>query len=142
MFRALQYIILLVTIGMISFYVRLYQPEMINHLLINFDVFGFTTVARTEHLRVEKIRALSIPYEEKVVLMNRTVFMQASQEMVKLALGEPRRTIPDPDPALNKTYFVYYLADDKRPTVLVFVDDKLTNAYKGSALDNNIQDKK
>lgn len=137
MFRALQYIILIVTAAMMGFYVSVYQPELINKLLINLDVFGLTRVAQQEHERIEKIRALTIPYEEKQVLMNRTVFMQASPEMVKLALGEPKRTFEKPwaERGTNLTYFVYYVADDKRPTILVFENEKLIHAYKGSALD-------
>lgn len=137
MFRVLQYIILLITVTMTAFYVATYQPELVKKLLINVDVFGITTVARTEHDRIEKIRMLTIPFEEKQVLMNRTVFMQASPEMVKLALGEPTKTIDhqaDEHSAIQ-TYYVYYLADDKRPTILVFQENKLTQAFKGSALD-------
>lgn len=133
MFRVLQYIILLVTVCMTIFYVSVYQPELMKKVLINVDVFGFTTVAQKEHDRIEKIRALTIPYEEKQVLMNRTVFLQASQEMVKLALGEPNTSTTNA--AANQVAFYYYLGDDKRPTVLVFNEDKLVNAYKGSALD-------
>lgn len=137
MFRAIQYIILIVTAAMMGFYVSVYQPELVNKLLINLDVFGLTRVAKQEHERIEKIRALTIPYEEKQVLMNRTVFMQASPEMVKLALGEPKRTFekPWPERGTMLNYFVYYVADDKRPTILVFENGKLIHAYKGSALD-------
>lgn len=139
MFRALQYIILLVTIVMTVFYAYVYQPELVNKLLINADVFGFSKVAKQEHNRIEKIRALAIPYEEKQVLMNRTVFMQASQDMVKLALGEPRKIVERlwEERKVMLVYYVYYLGDDKRPTILVFQDDKLINAYKGSAQDIN-----
>jgi hypothetical protein len=137
MFRLLQYIILTGTIVMSMVYVSMYQPDLINKLLINFDVFGITTVAKTEHERIEKIRALTIPYEEKQVLMKRTIFMQATQEMVKLALGEPKKKLERMWTERNTmlVYYVYYLAEDKRPTILIFQEDKLINAYKGSALD-------
>jgi len=119
------------------FYIAVYQPEFVNNLLIKVDVFGITKVAKEEQDRIEKIRALTIPYEEKQVLLNRTVFMQASQEMVKLALGSPQKTIEQPWAEHNTLliYYVYYLAQDKRPTILVFENDKLIKAYKGSALD-------
>ena len=137
MFRAIQYIILIVTTAMMCFYMSVYQPDLVNRLFINLDVFGITRVAKEEHERIGKIRALTIPYEEKQVLMNRTVFMQATPEMVKLALGNPKKTFDRPwtERGSMLTYFVYYLVDDKRPTILVFENEKLIQAYKGSALD-------
>lgn len=121
---------------MTVFYVSVYQPELIDRLLIRMDIFGLSNIAQREHERMEKIKALTIPYEEKQVLMNRTVFLKASQEMVKLALGEPKKVVEHIEQNhLRRIYYEYYLGEDKRPTILVFEDDKLTNAYKGSALD-------
>jgi hypothetical protein len=137
MFRALQYLILIGTTAMLCFYIVVYQPEMVNQLLIKIDVFNITEVAKEEHERIEKIRNLTIPYEEKQVLMNRTVFMQATPDMVKLALGDPKKSFERPwqEHGTMLNYFVYYLGEDKRPTILVFENDKLIQAYKGSALD-------
>lgn len=137
MFRAIQYLILIVTTAMICFYMVAYQPDMVKRLLINVDVLGITSVAKEEHERVEKIRSLPIPIEEKQVLINRTVFMQATPEMVKLALGDPKKTFEKPwqERGTMLTYYVYYLPEDKRPTILVFENGKLIHAYKGSALD-------
>jgi hypothetical protein len=119
------------------FYLQTYQPEMMTRLLIQVDVFGFTRVADQEQQRLERIKELTIPYEEKQVLVNRTVFMGAGSDMVKLALGKPKKIYEQPWPAKNVmlVYYIYYLPNDKRPTILVFQDDKLIYAYKGSALD-------
>ncbi len=121
----------------VLFYMENYQPEMMTHLLIQVDVFGFTRVAQQEQERLAKIKNLSITYEEKQVLVNRTVFMGATHDMVKLALGDPKKIVERMWEAKNimLTYYVYYLPNDNRPTILVFQDDKLINAYKGSALD-------
>jgi hypothetical protein len=57
--------------------------------------------------------------------------------MVKLALGEPKKVVEKmwEEKKVVLTYYVYYLPNDNRPTILVFQEDKLINAYKGSALD-------
>lgn len=124
---------------MLTFYFCLYQPDLVKKLIIKVDVFYFSELAEQEHERIEKIRALTIPYEQKLVLMNRTVFLQASQEMIKLALGEPQSAIPDPPPTTGHATLVYYLGEDKRPTLFEFEDDKLLSAHKGSSLDINQQ---
>lgn len=113
-----------------------YKPELAQKLLISVDIFGLTESGRDEQGRRKEINALKITYEEKQALLNRTVFMDASQQMVRLALGEPKkslkRTLQD---GREVDYFVYYLPNDKRPTILVFLQDKLAQAYKGSAID-------
>jgi hypothetical protein len=119
------------------FYMNTYQPELMDTILIQVDVFGITRVAGQEQAREDKIKNLSIPYEEKQVLFNRTVFMGATCDMVKLALGEPKKVVEQMWDAKKTmlTYYIYYLPNDHRPTILVFDDDKLIKAYKGSALD-------
>jgi len=135
--RALPYIVISLLVYAVLFYMQTYQPDMMTKLLIQVDVFGLTRVADQEQQRLAKIHDLSIPYEDKQVLTNRTVFMGATSEMVQLALGKPTKTAQQPWAKKNVTllYYVYYLPNDTRPTILVFQDDKLIYAYKGSALD-------
>jgi hypothetical protein len=135
--RALLYIFLIVLIYGMLFYLENYRPELMTRILLQVDVFGFTRIANMEQGRLEKIKELAIPYEEKEVLLNRTVFMGATHEMVKLALGEPKKVVERmwEGKGVMLTYYVYYLPNDNRPTILVFQEDKLVNAYKGSALD-------
>jgi hypothetical protein len=137
MLRLLLYTFLAVTVYVTLFYLETYQPEMLTNLLIQVDVFGLTRAASMEQDRLAHINGLSIPYEEKKVLISRTVFMGATREMVKLALGEPRKAVERmwDGKQIMLTYYIYFLPDDKRPTILVFQEDKLVNAYKGSALD-------
>lgn len=142
--RALPYIILALLVYGVLFYLETYEPEVLTTILIQVDVFGVTRVAEAEQQRLAAIKNLTIPYEEKQVLVDRTVFMGATEEMVKLALGEPKKVVERiwEDKDHNKkmlTYYVYYLPGDKRPTILVFEFDNaeytLVNAYKGSAID-------
>lgn len=135
--RALPYIVLAILVYGVLFYIENYQPELMTNLLIQVDVFGFTKVAAQEQDRLSKIKGLDITYDEKQVLVNRTVFMGATHDMVKLALGEPKKVVEKmwEEKKVRLTYYVYYLPNDNRPTILVFQEDKLINAYKGSALD-------
>lgn len=130
------YLILFLLVFGMLIYLYSAKPDVVDHLLIKVDVFGISEVSRNEKDRRLKINNLSITYEEKQVLLNHTVFLDASPDMVKLALGDPKK-------AIQKTledkrvvdYLIYYLPNDKRPTILVFVNSKLAKAYKGSALD-------
>jgi hypothetical protein len=135
--RPFLYIILAVLVSATLYYLESYQPELMSKLMIQVDVFGFTRVAQAEQERVGKINELSIPYEDKQVLINRTVFMGATEDMVKLALGSPWKVEERMWEAKKTmlTYYVYYLPDDKRPTILIFQDHQMIKAYKGSALD-------
>ncbi len=140
MLRVLLGIMLAVTTYLVFAYVRSYQPELISDFILRMDVYGITSVAKQEQERREKIRALDIPYEQKQVLYNKTVFLGASAEMVEFALGVPkfrkqcRRTLHDQGTPLLPCY-VYYLPNSRRPTVFVFEGDSLAGAYKDSALD-------
>ncbi len=134
--RSYTLIFLLILIFGVLTYLNLTRPEVVQNLLIKIDVFGITELSRNEQERESKINNLPITWEEKQVLLNKTVFMDASPEMVKLALGDPKKTLQK---TMNdnrvELSLIYYLPNDKRPTILVFVGDKLTQAYKGSALD-------
>lgn len=135
--RILLYITLGILVYAVLFYLQTYRPETMAEFLVKVDVFGFTDIARQEQERLGKIRDLTIPYEEKQVLINRTVFIGATYDMVKLALGQPKKILQRAaeGSSVALIYYVYYLPGDKRPTILVFQQDKLTNAYKGSVLD-------
>ena len=130
------YLVICVLVFGILSYVYVGRPDLTERILIKVDVFGITKVSRNEIVRRQQINALSITFEEKQVLANRTVFLDASPDMVKLALGEPKklieRTLEDKRLVV---YLIYYLPNDKRPTILVFLSNKLVKAYKGSALD-------
>ena len=147
MLRALPYISVLLLACISLFYLHDYQPELWNSLLVEVDVFDLTPQARYEHARVYAINHLPIHYEEKQVLINHTVFLGATEDMVKLALGEPTKTYP---PGILKNeqgqdvlvmYEIYYISDSLRPTRLEFQQDKedqlykLVDAKKGSALE-------
>ncbi len=135
--RALPYILIAISFYVTLFYLENYQPEMWNRMLLEVDVFGFSRAAQEEEARLDKIKNLTIPYEEKQVLIDKKVFMGATTEMVKLALDKPYKIVERPWEGKNitLTYYIYYLKTDTRPTVLVFEEDKLVYAYKGSALD-------
>jgi hypothetical protein len=139
MWRTLPFLILGFACYLLIVYLDNYQPQMMTDILIQVDVFGVTRVGEMEKERLLTIKNLTIPYEEKEVLVNRTVFMGATTEMVHLALGAPKKEVTRPWPQ-QKTmllYWVYYLPNDHRPTVLVFNDHKLIYAYKDSALEWN-----
>jgi hypothetical protein len=131
------FIIFFLTFGILAI-IQQYQPELMNRLLLTVDVFGISQTARDEQFRESAINHLPVTFEEKQVLLKHTVFLGASTEMVRLALGsDPKkvyqRVIPEQKTTL--TYYIYYLPNDQRPTVLIFVNDKLEKAEKGSAID-------
>jgi len=117
------------------FYILMYQPRFFDELLLQVDRMGVTPIGENEKKRIAEINTLPITYEEKQVLLNRTVFLGATMPMVVLALGEPnagKRVNGNPD---EDIVLVYQFKDDARPTLLTFKDGKLTQAAKGSALD-------
>jgi len=136
MVRILPYILLVGIIYGVLFYTQKYQPEAMNKFLISIDIIGASEAAKQENYRLSQIRNLRLTYPEKQVLVNRTVFIGATKEMVKLSLGDPKKEIWKND----KLYYVYYLPNDSKPTLLVFDYEKsgetykLSNAYKTSAL--------
>jgi hypothetical protein len=112
-------------------------PDKMKDLIIAVDRFGITDVGALEQKRVNKINRLPITYEEKQVLIKRTVFLNATREMVYLALGDPvciaqtARTATEP----ASEHWVYYIEGDRKPTRLSFQNNELVNAGKASALD-------
>lgn len=120
-----------------AFYMQTYQPELMNGFILEVDRFGITSIGQEEKTRRARINALPITYEEKQILINKTVFLGASAEMVKLALGDPREVHKaNNDPKQGEgTIYVYHFPKDARPTLLRFEAGRLTHAYKASAID-------
>lgn len=114
-------------------YLQFYKPGLLKELILSIDVVGVTPIGQEEQSRQATINGLPITYEEKQVLINKTVFLGASSRMVMLALGTPKEQKPSGKGAGN--IYIYYQPDDPRPTILRFEHDKLVHAYKGSALD-------
>lgn len=129
--KIIVYLGLMVSIFAFFLYLQIYRPSFVKELILAIDVFGVTEVGTAEQQRLDAINKLSITYEEKQVLINKTVFLGASPQMVALALGQPSEQKQAP----AENIYIYYLPDDPRPTILKFSRDKLVQAYKGSALD-------
>lgn len=129
-------VILLAAIGMVG--MRSLTPMSFHTLLITFDL---TPDAAAEKARLNKISLLAISDEKKNILIHNTVFMGASTAMVKLALGTPVsiERLEQSTPVIDR--WIYHFADDSRPTVLEFNDNKLVSAYKISAHKLNLGQK-
>lgn len=112
-------------------------PDKMKDLIISVDHFGITEVGALEQKRVRTINRLSITYEEKQVLIQRTVFLSATREMVYLALGAPVCRLQSAKTASEPAteYWVYYIEGDRKPTKLAFQNNELVTAGKSSALD-------
>jgi hypothetical protein len=113
-------------------------PHQVKSLLISVDRFGITTVGAYEQRRIRAINRLSITFEEKQVLIKRTVFFGATRDMVELALGNPACIV---DIEATKTsdaaeQWVYFIENDSKPTQLLFQANSLVSARKTSALDS------
>lgn len=112
-------------------------PDKVEDLIIKVDRFGITEAGAIEQRRIYDINHLRITYEEKQVLIQRTVFLSATRDMVRLALGDPvcklQSRATSSEPATE--YWVYYIEGDRKPTKLAFQNNELVNAGKASALD-------
>lgn len=123
--------IFFVTVGIGGlFALKALQPDAFDSLMLTFEL---TPNSKEEKARLDRINLLPISDEKKKILTNRTIFLGASPRMAELALGEPiqRRGNHDQTPTVDQ--WIYYFADDSRPTVLEFEDSKLAKAYKISA---------
>jgi len=132
------YLLIAVTTGASLSYVGAKNPEALDQLLLRVDVLGITEVGMKEKKRINSIRALEIPFAQKKILMERTIFMGATRQMVYLALGEPRkaeRTKHTPSKQNITERWVYFFREDTRPTVLEFEGEVLVSAHKTSQLD-------
>jgi hypothetical protein len=112
------------------------NPDIARKLVISIDSFGVTPMGQEEISRRHTINNLPITYEEKQILINRTVFLGATTEMVVLALGQPRKGTrglsADGSESIN---LVYHFPDDPLPTVLTFEGNKLVRAQKKAGID-------
>lgn len=125
----------MLTIGGL-FYLDTFHPDLAKTLMIKIDPFGLTPEGAAEKQRVAEIKALPIPYEKKQVLLEHTIFMGATKEMVRLALGDPKKMQRHTDESGEvQEIWIYVFRLDKRPTMLAFEKDTLASAYKGSMLD-------
>ncbi|MCH2548125.1 MAG: hypothetical protein MK052_11025 [Alphaproteobacteria bacterium] len=129
-------ILLLITTGT-TYWVASKYPDKVSDLIISIDRFGITDVGALEQKRIRTINRLAVTYEEKQVLIQRTVFLNATREMVYLALGDPMCVLQTPatksEPAIES--WVYYIEGERKPTKLAFQNNELTSAGKASALD-------
>ena len=113
-------------------YMQFYKPNVIRELILSVDTLGLTSIGQQEQTRQYEINRLpKLTYEEKQVLLNRTVFLGATTRMAQLALGPPK----EQKRGRREVIFIYYMPEDSRPTILRFENDRLVHAYKGSALD-------
>ena len=110
------------------------RPELSEQLILSIDSFGVTDVGEHEKWRVATINKLPITYEEKQVLINRTVFLGASVDMVRLALGEPLQYMRSTTSTSSTevVHLQYHFQNDQLPTLLTFENNRLVNAQKRS----------
>lgn len=119
---------MLVLGGMIA--VKELQPVAFQSLLLAFHI---APNAKEEKVRLDRIALLAISEEKKNILRNKTIFLGASSTMVELALGVPINRLAYEQVSPKVDRWIYHFADDSRPTVLEFHDNKLASAFKISA---------
>lgn len=137
MSKYLPYLLVMITTFTIVLMAGYMHPQWFRTTWLKVDKMGLMEISRAENARQAAIFALPIRYEQKQALIDHKVFMGASSQMVMLSLGKPKAesTRSDPTTQQSITLWHIYLPDDVRPTVFEFQQDKLVNAYKGSALD-------
>ena len=118
-------------------YISTERPDIYKNIKLKLDKFGLAPEDPMEIQRVADINKMTISYEEKQILINKTIFMGATTRMVMLALGKPKQGHRGSKTANEKdvVILVYHLPEELRPTMLHFEDNKLTKAYKGSTID-------
>lgn len=112
-------------------------PDKMREILIVVDRFGITEVGSVEQNRIRAINTLpGVTYEERQVLIDRTVFLSASSDMVTLALGNPmcKKIVPVSKDYPETHYWIYFIEGDGKPTRLAFQEGKLVAADKQTAL--------
>ncbi len=119
---------MLVLGGLIA--VKELQPTTFQSLLLTFNI---APNAKEEKARLDRIALLAISEEKKNILRNKTIFLGASTIMVELALGNPINRLAYEQVSPRVDRWIYHFADDSRPTVLEFHDNKLASAFKVSA---------
>ena len=122
--------ILIVVIGsMVT--IQSAMPSLYLKLVVTFDIFSFNPEAKTEKKRLDNIALLPISHEKKGFLIDRRVFIGASQVMVELALGEPLDRLSADDTKEGKPVerWIYHFDEDISPTALEFQDGMLATAF-------------
>ena len=128
--------VLTVSAGVFS-YVYTERPDVIKQVKLKLSTLGIASSDPAETKRVAEINKLTIPYEEKQILINKTIFLGATPSMVMLALGAAKEDhrVNDAKTGKEAIVWVYHLPQDTKPTMLKFDGGKLTHAYKGSAIE-------
>ena len=125
-------IIVIALLGGIIFYFGSYNKAAFNEFLLEHDNMGLTEIASKELARKDSINRLNIPHEQKQALLNKTVFIGATKQMVGLAIGFPIRKTVNSE---GKDKWFYIVDDSTTPIILTFTGDKLAKAERGTNLD-------
>lgn len=115
-------------------YISIFQKDAVDRFLKKYDIIGVTGAGQDEKSRLYTINNLPIPFEQRETLKNGQIFIGATKEMIRLAVGEPAKK-PTID-ASGQEKWVYFFSENSRPTYLYFENDKLVNAAKGTTLDS------
>ncbi len=124
----------MVFVGIVLAGLRFFEPQTYHSLTLVLDFSQKPGDAKFEQQRISKINLLPISDEKKRILMNHTIFLDASTTMVTLAVGEPKykeKPLMD-EKGQTVDRWVYHFNGDYRPTVLQFENNVLKNAYKVS----------
>lgn len=120
MHRLLPYVGLAFLMYVLLIYLQTYHSDDVKDWVIRMDVLDITDMSKLEHYREDRIKRLEgLDADQKLALINHTVFIGATARMVELALGSPNAHIP-PIVKKNLLFYIYLLANDKRPTVFEF----------------------
>ena len=93
--------------------VQVLSPTLYLKLVVQCDVLGFNKVAKLEKQRLDNINLLPISNEKKNFLINRRIFLGASEAMVELALGTPMDKMPQNEALQNdKHRWIYHFDND------------------------------
>lgn len=132
-------VILFIAVGAAFAYNYAYvqHPEVYKKIKIKLDKLGLIQQSPEEIQRVAEINKMTISYEEKQILINKTIFMGATPRMVMLALGQPKQGHKGDKTNEGKDIITltYHMPGEFKPTQLYFENNKLTKAYKISNID-------
>lgn len=128
----LKFIIFIALIGGIIFYFGSYNKAAFSEFVLEHDNIGLTELASKEIARKDSINRLNIPYEQKQALINKTVFIGATKQMVNLAISLPIRKTVDSN---GHDKWFYIVDDSTTPIILTFNGEKLAKAERGTNLD-------
>lgn len=120
-------------------YMQTYQRDELDDLIVKYDYFQWSSIARAERERLQKIKNIHdgvIGEREKKILIDHKVFIGATAEMAELALDAPKFSFQGASVSkdalgnpVQTTYllvYIYFIGDDKRPTVFIFECTKNT----------------